>query len=114
MSYVTIPGMQKKLVIKMDDRTFEKLIKQEIPKLVNVPDIDEYEFVAHEESGNDVSHSFNASGLYKYYQDKENPFEYEIKQWESGNLHYQAGNFVHFLVYKGVLEPAEYIVSVSW
>ncbi len=114
MSYVTIPGMQKKVVIKMDDQTFEKLIKQEIPKLVNIPDIHEYEFIAHEESDNDVSHSLGGASLLTYYQDKENPFEYEIKQWESGNFHYQARSFVNFLIYKGVLEPAEYIVDVSW
>lgn len=109
-----IPGMRKTVVIQMDDHTFENLIKQELPKLIDVPKIDNYEFAAYEESSNDSSHSLNGLLLQNYYKEKENPFGHSIENWKNGKFHFQASELVSFLVYKGVLEPAEYIVKVSW
>lgn len=114
MSYVMIPGMRKTVVIQMDDHTFENLIKQELPKLIDVPKIDDYEFVAYEESSNDSAHSLNGLVLQDYYKTLESPFEHDIENWKNGKFHFQAVNFVSFLVYKGILEPAEYVVKVSW
>jgi len=114
MAYLEIPGAKKKIVVKMSDSDFEKFIIEQLPKVAECKDIKKYEFAAYQEADNDSDHCFNTTVLYEYYKSKENSFEYELNHWREGEYHHQAGNMLSYLTHKGIIEPAEYIVSISY
>lgn len=114
MTYIKIPGSQKKLVITMDDRAFEDFVKNHLPRVAECPNIKKYEFVAYEETPNDSSHSYDTLSLYDYHQANPESFEHDLENFKNGKFHYMASAIFHYLTFKGVIEPAEYIVKVSW
>lgn len=114
MSYTKIPGSKKKLVITVDYNAFDEFVKIHLPRVAECPDIKKYEFAAYEEAQNDSAYSYDTLSLYDYHQEKPESFEHDLENFKNGKFHYMASAILHYLTFKGVIEPAEYIIKVSW
>lgn len=103
-------GISKKVVFKVEYRNFENLIKNEIKKLFDFAQMDNYCFVADCESGNDSTHSFHVS------ENSVKDFEYDegIENIKEGSFYFSTNNLLAVLAYHKVIEPGEYIVRVCW
>lgn len=72
----------------------------------------EYEFIAYEESSNDVSHTYY--NIIPLNPDNEHTAKYTIPEIEGGDLFYKAGDILEYLCWKGVIQPGNYIIEVCW
>jgi len=99
-----------KAVYSMDYFDFNRLVKTELPKLAECPDIEKYEFVASVEAHNDSSHELGSNTLYFTEKDKVDFLE----KLKKGIWHVNTDDIIDFLMYEGVLPKGEYIINVSW
>jgi len=99
-----------KAVYSMDYFDFDRLVKAELPKLAECPDVEKYEFAASVEASNDSSHEFGSNTLY-FTEKDEISFLENLKK---GIWRVSTHDIIDFLMYKEVLPKGEYIISVSW
>lgn len=114
MSYIKIPGSHKKVVIKMDSTNFDLFVRVHLPKICECPKISGYQFAAFENAENDSTHSFDTLSEYEYYQENPEEFEVHLEQWQEGDFNHLAGEILNYLTFKGIIEPAEYVIKVEW
>lgn len=103
-------GIKKKVVFKVEYDNFEKLIKNEIKKLFDFAQMDNYCFVADCEGSNDSTHSFHVEEA----QEQDLEYEEGIENIREGSFYFSTNNLLAVLAYHKVIEPGEYIVRVCW
>jgi hypothetical protein len=94
---------KKEVIFRADSSDLDNFINKEYGTKI-------YEFVADQESGNDVSHSFTVSGKLS---------DWDKKALKKFNVHYPAGGpITHILLNdlcrQGKIESGRYIVDVCW
>lgn len=99
-----------KAVYSMDSFEFDRLVKAELPKLVECPGIDGYDFVASVGACNGSSREFNSETFY-FNEKEELIFLEELKK---GILYVGTHDIIDFLMYKEALPKGNYIISVCW
>lgn len=99
-----------KAVYSMDYYDFERMVKKELASLVECPDLENYDFVASIECGNDSCHEFGSDTLYFKEQD-EIDFLEKIKK---GIFHTHTSTIVDFLMFKEVIPKGLYVIDVCW
>ena len=103
-------SITSKAVYSMDYFDFNRLVKAELPKLAECPDIEKYEFLASVQASNDSSHEFGSDTLYFTEKDKIDFLE-DLKE---GIWNVSTDEIIDFLMYEEVLPKGEYIISVCY
>jgi len=80
---------------------FEELVNKNVPEAKG-----KYEYAACEECGNDIDKA------YVGVDGKLDP--YDRKELANGNLQYRSWPLFNLLVEKGILQPGNYLIRVSW
>lgn len=97
---------KKEVIYEVDYYDFEKLVMDYYK-----PPIGRYEFAADMECGNDTYHKFHVTGKEKEYDwDKKKLEEFRKK----GKYNYLAPYLINDLCRNGIIEPATYMINVSW
>lgn len=102
-------GISKKVVFKVECSNFENMIKNEIKKLFDFAQIDNYCFVADCEGNDDSVYSFHV----KENQDKDYKYDDGIEKIKESHFYFSTNSLLAILAYHKVIEPGEYIVRVS-
>lgn len=93
--------MIKKTIIEMDYTEFEELVDKHIVK-----DGPHYEYVACQELSNDSAQTYDGiNGELG---------SYEREDIEKGELEWRARALLNRLCELGVIEPADYVITVCW
>lgn len=96
---------KRKVVIEVDYNDVDDLITRNFPNMKG----GQYECVAYEEWGNYEDHSMDINGKLDY------GLEDIHKMMDSGIWpHYQTSTILNYLCSLGVIEPAEYLISIFW
>jgi len=93
--------MKKLTYNVMDYQEFDRLVNDNIPSANGT-----YEFVAYEELPNDIAKTYVAKVDYMT--------DFDVSDIESGKLMYRAGGILCYLVWKGIIEAGDYLITVCW
>lgn len=103
-------GITTKAIYSMDSFEFDRLVKAELPKLAECPDIENYNFVANVGAYNGSAREFDSETFY-FDEKEEASFLEELKK---GILYVGTHDILDFLIYKEALPNGDYIISVCW
>jgi len=85
----------------MSFNEFDELVNKNVPGAKG-----KYEYCAEEECSNDIDKAYvGVDGKLD---------EYDRKELADGNLQYRSWPLFNLLVEKGVLQPGNYLIRVSW
>jgi hypothetical protein len=95
----------RKVVVEVDYNDVDDLVNRHFPNMRNP-----YECVAYEEWGNDQDHSMDIDGKLDSDDIKDIHEMMNRGKWK----HWRTRALLNYLCSLGVIEPAEYLISVSW
>ena len=98
--------MEKITYNVMGYHEFDTLVNQHVPSASG-----EYEFLAMEESPNDICRRFH--GVKSIMEDRFAK-EYGLPEIMAGKLQYHASTLLAYLCFLDVIEPGDYLIEVSW
>ena len=96
----------RKVVIEVYYNDVDDLISRHFPNMAG----GQYECVEYEDWGNDQDHSMVIDGKLSEYKLKEIHKMISTGIW----LHWNTHTILDYLCSLGIIEPAEYLISVSW
>lgn len=95
----------RKVVVEVSYNDIDALINRHFPNMLS-----DYEIVAYEEWNNDESHDYTLNGKVSEYDLKCVHRMQETGKWK----HYSTSHILNYLCSLGVIEPASYLIDVSW
>lgn len=104
--------MKKETFITMDYHEFDELVNKNLfPQFLGNKYHAFYEVVAYEELNNDTVHSL--SGIDGVFDEYDEELLREILA-TGKNMHYSAALLLNELCRRGIVEPGDYLIEVSW
>lgn len=97
---------KRKVLVKVDYNDIDKLITKHFPNMQG----GSYETVCYEEWGNYEDHSMDIDGKLDDYGLKDVHEMMQTGKWK----HYRTRALLDYLCSLGVIEPAEYLISIFW
>lgn len=95
----------RKVVVEVDYNDIDDLITRQFPNMDG-----QYECVAYQEWGNYQDHSMTVDGKVSESDLRDIHEMIDTGRWP----HWRTNRILNYLCSLGVIEPAEYLISVSW